>query len=199
MMPTAPTYFKSGMDFHRWLKAHASETVELWVGYYKVGSGKPSMTWPESVDAALCHGWIDGLRKSVDSTRYVIRFTPRKQTSTWSAVNIKRVGELIKLKMMHPDGLRAFACRRENRSGIYSYEQRSADLPELYASHLSRHRTAARYFAAQAPSYRKAAIWWVISAKQETTRQRRLAQLIDDCSNKRWIKQLAASQPKAGR
>ena len=194
---TEAVYFKSAGEFRRWLKTHASTEIELWVGYYKTATGKPSMTWPESVDTALCYGWIDGLRKSVDAGRYKIRFTPRKQTSIWSSVNIKRVALLIEQGLMQPAGLQAYKLRRENRSGSYSYEQRTVDLPPVYAATLNGDRAAADYFAAQTPSYRKAAIWWVISAKQESTRQRRLAQLIEDSSNKRWLKQFIAPRPRA--
>lgn len=126
------TFFKTPTDFRKWFEKHHDKEQELLVGFYKRDSGKLSITWPESVDEALCFGWIDGIRRSLGETSYTIRFTPRRARSTWSAVNIKRVGELTKQGLMMPSGLEAFAARKENRSGIYSYEQRTAELPEPY-------------------------------------------------------------------
>src|SRR5256885_10790425 len=122
-------YFKSANDFRRWLEKNHATAQELWVGYYKKSSLRPSMTWPESVDEALCFGWIDGIRRSVDDVSYTIRFTPRRRGSIWSAVNMKRVEELSKKGLMQPVGLKAYQARKEYKSGIYSYEQRSAELP----------------------------------------------------------------------
>src|SRR3954470_11334903 len=127
-----PTFFPTPAAFREWLQRHHAAADALLIGYYKVGSGKPSMTWPESVDEALCFGWIDGVRKSLDASRYTIRFTPRKPGSVWSSVNIKRAQALIDDGRMQPAGLRAFEARRENRSGVYSYEQRRVDLEEPY-------------------------------------------------------------------
>jgi uncharacterized protein YdeI (YjbR/CyaY-like superfamily) len=149
----------------------------LWVGFYKRDSGKPSLTWPESVDEALCVGWIDGIRKRIDDISYVIRFTPRRSRSAWSSVNLARVRALIEQGRMRPAGLEAFEARTENRTGRYSYEQRPADLPAPYARLLKKQRAAWRFFGAQTPSYRKAATWWIVSAKQETTRLKRLEKL----------------------
>ena len=165
---------------------HATER-ELWIGFYKKNSGKPSITWPESVDEALCVGWIDGIRKSIDEESYMIRFTPRRRGSIWSAVNIKRVEVLTNEKRMRPAGLAAFAARRENKSGIYSYEQRSEQLPEPYASRLRRNQKAWKFFQAQPPSYRKTIAWWVVSAKQEKTRQKRLQKLIAESASGRRL------------
>src|SRR5882672_10898262 len=123
---TTPTYFATPAAFRKWLAANHAKKAELLVGFYKTSSGKPSITWPESVDAALCFGWIDGVRRSIDETSYTIRFTPRRSTSTWSAVNIKRVQHLKKTGLMHAAGLKAFAARSEKNSGIYSYEQRKS-------------------------------------------------------------------------
>ena len=159
------------------------------MGFYKKDSGKKSITWSQSVDQALCFGWIDGLRRGIDEVSYKIRFTPRKQRSTWSAVNIKRAGELTTLGLMQPTGLKAFAAREENRSGIYSYEQRSPELPDEYAKKLRKNPVAWKFFQAQPPSYRKAANWWVLSAKQEETRLRRLDKLINDSAHERTIRQ----------
>jgi uncharacterized protein YdeI (YjbR/CyaY-like superfamily) len=172
-----PTFFSTPAAFRAWLERNHAKAEALWVGYYKKGSGKPSMTWPESVDEALCFGWIDGIRKSIDDVRYTIRFTPRKRGSVWSSVNIKRAGALIELGHMQPAGLEAYQARRENKSGIYSYEQRSVDLEEPYNRLLKKNKTAWSFFQTQAPSYRKAISWWIISAKKEETRLLRLEKL----------------------
>ena len=177
-MVLKPKFFKSPSDFRSWLAAHQANSKELLVGFYKKDSGKQSITWPESVDEALCVGWSDGIRRRIDDLSYSIRFTPRKASSTWSAVNIARAKELSRAGRMSPAGEKAFAARKENRSGIYSYEQRSAELVEPYAGKLRRNRAAAKFFAVQPPSYRKAANWWVLSAKQEQTRLGRLEKLI---------------------
>lgn len=182
-----PKFFKTQADFRKWLTTNHGRQRELWVGYYKKESGKPSITWPESVDEALCFGWIDGIRKSVDDVSYKIRFTPRRARSTWSAVNIKRARELSGQGLMQPSGLKAFQARRDNRSGIYSYEQRSAEMPEPYRRQLKKHAVAWKFLEAQTPSYRKIANWWVLSAKKEETRLKRLAELIEHSSNQRYI------------
>ena len=187
-----PRFFRNAADFRCWLDENSSSATELVVGYFKRNSGKPSVTWPETVDHARCYGWIDGVRKRVDAMRYTIRFTPRKPTSTWSAVNIRRVAVLERLGLMRPAGRTAFGARRESRSGIYSYEQRPETLPAPYAARLRADTAAHRRFAAEAPSYRRAAIWWVVSAKQESTRLRRLSQLIEDSARGKRIKQFVA-------
>ena len=163
----------------KWFAAHHSSVPELWVGFYKKDSGKPSITWPQSVAEALCFGWIDGIRKSIDEVSYKIRFTPRKPHSTWSAVNIKLARELVDQGLMLPSGLKAFEARKEYRSGIYSYEQRSPELPDEYGKKLKKNLVAWKFFQAQAPSYRKAINWYVLSAKREETRLKRLATLIE--------------------
>jgi uncharacterized protein YdeI (YjbR/CyaY-like superfamily) len=173
-----PTFFPTPAAFRAWLEEHHATADVLLVGFHKVGSGKPSLTWPESVDEALCFGWIDGVRKSLDEKRYTIRFTPRKPGSVWSGVNIKRAKALIDRGRMRPAGLGAFAARRENRSGIYSYEQRSVELPDPYRGVLKKNAAAWRFFEAQPPSYRKTVCWWIVSAKQEETRRKRLNKLI---------------------
>ena len=178
-------FFKSSTDYRQWLEEHSAKSCELWVGYFKVGSGKASLTWPESVDHALCYGWIDGIRRNIDEAQYMIRFTPRKPTSTWSAVNIKRVEILVEQGLMRPAGLAAYKARRENKTGIYSYEQRPTQLPEPYDSILEKNAHALEFFAAQTALYRRAAIWWIVSAKKEETRQRRLEQLVADSSRRK--------------
>jgi uncharacterized protein YdeI (YjbR/CyaY-like superfamily) len=187
-----PKFFKTPSDFRKWFEAHHVSAPELWVGFYKRDSGKPSITWPQSVDEALCFGWIDGIRKSIDDLSYKIRFTPRKPRSTWSAVNIKRAGELSEQGLMQAAGLKAFQAREENRSGIYSYEQRSPELPDHYGKKLKKNLAAWKFFQTQPPSYRKAANWWVVSAKKEETRLKRLDKLIDDSAQGRRIPQFTA-------
>ena len=186
---TQIVFFEKPSDLRDWLEAHSTTAHELWVGFYKKGSGRPSITWPESVDEALCFGWIDGIRKSVDDLSYTIRFTPRKRRSIWSAVNIKRAQELADRGLMRPAGLEAFQAREENRSGIYSYEQRSPELDGPYARRLKKNKAAWDFFRAQAPSYRKAANWWVVSAKKEETRIKRLEKLIEDSARGQTIPQ----------
>jgi uncharacterized protein YdeI (YjbR/CyaY-like superfamily) len=173
-------YFKSGADFQMWLEKNHATAKQLWVGYYKKASRQPSITWPESVDEALCFGWIDGIRKKVDDVCYTIRFTPRRRGSIWSAINIKRAKELVRQKEMRPAGLKAFAARIENKSGIYSYEQRSTELKQPYAKLLKKNKAAWDFFKKQPPSYRKMIGWWIISAKKEETRMARLAKLINE-------------------
>jgi uncharacterized protein YdeI (YjbR/CyaY-like superfamily) len=176
----APTYFRSADEFRKWLAAHHATETELLVGFHKRGSGVPSMTWPESVDEALCFGWIDAVRKRVDDTRYTIRFTPRRKRSTWSVVNVNRVKELIKLGRMKPPGLAAFEARIEKKTGIYAYENRPVDLDEAFARVLRANKKAWEFWKAQPPYYRKRATWWITSAAKDETRQKRLAKLIAD-------------------
>jgi len=173
-------FFKTSADFRKWLEKNHASLDEQWVGFYKRDSGKPSITWPESVDAALCFGWIDGIRKSIDEVSYKIRFTPRRPGSIWSSINIKRVAELTANGLMHPAGLKAYEKRKENKSGIYSYEQRSAELPEEYARILNKNKTALAFFNQQPQWYRKQAFWYVVSAKKEETRLKRLERLVKD-------------------
>jgi uncharacterized protein YdeI (YjbR/CyaY-like superfamily) len=178
----APKFFRSPLELRKWFAKNHTTATELLISYYKKGSGKPSVTWPESVDEALCVGWIDGIRRSIDDECYSIRFTPRRPGSVWSAINIKRVAELQAERRMQPEGLAAFEKRKENKSGIYSYEQRPQTLPEPYASTFKKNKKAWTFFEGLTPSRRKAFTWWVLSAKQEETRQKRLALLIDDCA-----------------
>jgi len=175
-----PKFFRTPEDFRIWLEKNHTTATELWVGFYKRDSGKRSITWPESVDQALCFGWIDGVRKRVDEISYQIRFTPRRRGSIWSATNIKRAKELVEQHRMRPTGLRAFAARIENKSGIYSYEQRTTELEESHATHLKKNKAAWNFFQIQPPSYRKMISWWIVSAKKEETRMARLAKLISE-------------------
>lgn len=188
-----PKFFATPQEFREWLEKFHSFEQELWIGFHKKKSGKPSITWPEAVDALLCFGWIDGIRKSLDDTTYVIRVTPRKPNSTWSAVNIRRVAELTKTGLMRPAGLKAFEVRTDDRSAIYSYEQRKkAELSPGFDQKLRGVKKAWNYFTTQVPSYQRLAKFWVMSAKKEETRIKRLDQLIRDSANGR---RLAASLP----
>jgi uncharacterized protein YdeI (YjbR/CyaY-like superfamily) len=177
-----PVFFAKQADFRKWLLKNHKKETELLVGFYKVGSGKPSMSWSESVDVALCFGWIDGVRKSIDKDSYQIRFTQRKPTSIWSAINIKKVEELTTAGLMHPAGLESFEKRIESKSRIYSHEKEEVELPRDFKKQFKANKKAWDYFQSLAPSYKKVSIHWVMSAKQEATRIKRLNQLIADCT-----------------
>jgi uncharacterized protein YdeI (YjbR/CyaY-like superfamily) len=174
-------FFATPAHLRRWFEKNHETVQELWVGFHKKDSGRPSITWPESVDEALCVGWIDGIRKRIDEESYKIRFTPRRAGSIWSAINVGRVAVLEKEGRMRPAGREAFSKKRENKSGIYSYEQRPAELPEPYRSTLAADRRAAEFLAAQPPSYRKLMTWFILSAKREETRLARLEKLVAAC------------------
>ena len=185
---TTPLFFATPADFRRWLKQYHPSEHELWVGFYKKTSGRASITWAESVDEALCFGWIDGVRKTLDEQSYVIRFTPRKKGSIWSDVNTRRAQALVESGRMHPAGLRAFKARDPKKAGRYSFEQREA--PQLGDAAEVRFRANAegwRFFQSQPPGYRRVATWWVVSARREATRERRLQTLIDDSAAGRRI------------
>jgi uncharacterized protein YdeI (YjbR/CyaY-like superfamily) len=185
-----PTFFSAPVEWRDWLEKNHDQRQELLVGFYKKDSGKPSITWPESVDEALCFGWIDGVRRRIDDASYSIRFTPRKARSVWSAVNIRRVEELTRLGRMHEAGRRAFARRQEERSRIYSFEQAEVVFERTQQKQFQANRTAWAFFRSQPASYRRAATWWVVSAKREDTKKRRLAQLIGDSEQNRTLRHL---------
>jgi uncharacterized protein YdeI (YjbR/CyaY-like superfamily) len=192
-----PTFFATPSEFRSWLEKHHDEVGELLVGFHKKGSGRPSITYAESVEEALCFGWIDGVRRSIDDTSYSMRFTPRRARSSWIAVNVARVKGLTRQGRMHPAGLRAFEARSENKTGIYAYEQRHmAKLGAEQERRFRANRKAWGYFSAQSPSYRQTAIWWVVSAKKEETRQRRLATLMEDSEHGRTVRPL--TRPDSG-
>jgi uncharacterized protein YdeI (YjbR/CyaY-like superfamily) len=181
-------FFDSAAAFRAWLQANAASADSLRVGFHKVGSSRPSMTWPESVDEALCFGWIDGVRRRIDDERYEIRFTPRRAGSIWSEVNIRKAQAQIAAGRMTPAGLAAFEAREARRSGVYSFERRTE--PELGADELRafrRQRSAWHWFEAVAPSYRRAILHWVVSAKKPETRARRLDTLIAACAEQRRL------------
>ncbi len=175
-----PIFFTKQADFRKWLQKNHEKESELLVGFYKVGSGKPSMTWPQSVDEALCFGWIDGVRKSIDEDRYQIRFSRRKSTSIWSAINIKKMEELSANGLMQPAGLASFEKRTESKSKVYSHEKEEAELSQSFKKQFKTNKKAWDYFQSLAPSYRKVSAHWVMSAKQEATKLKRLDQLISD-------------------
>jgi uncharacterized protein YdeI (YjbR/CyaY-like superfamily) len=183
-----PKFFAAPAQFRAWLEAHHATKTELLVGFYKKGSGKPSITWPESVDEALSFGWIDGVRRSLGNEAYSIRFTPRKPKSYWSAINVARVAALTELGKMTPAGVRAFEARTPERTGVYSFERKeAAKVAADEDKELRANRKAASFFDAQAPWYRRAAVHWIVSAKREETRKRRLKQLVDDSARGRTI------------
>jgi uncharacterized protein YdeI (YjbR/CyaY-like superfamily) len=185
-----PVYFPSPEDMRDWLVRHGDDADELLVGFWRTSTGRAGLTWPQSVDEALCAGWIDGIRRKVDDERYTVRFTPRRPSSNWSAVNLARAEQLIAEGRMRPAGLRAFEARVQERTGTYSYEQRPPELQGEYAEEMRGTPAAWQFFNSQPPSYRRAAIWWVVSAKKEETRRRRLATLIEDCAHGRRLAML---------
>jgi uncharacterized protein YdeI (YjbR/CyaY-like superfamily) len=183
-----PTFFATPPEFRAWLEKHHETKTELLVGFHKKGSGKPSITWPESVDEALCFGWIDGVRRSHGEHAYTIRFTPRKPASIWSAINVAKIAALTEAGKMRPAGLRAFALRTPEKTGVYSFERNAAAvLSPRHEQLLRKNERAAAFFDDQPPWYRRAAIHWVVSAKQEATRDRRLARLVEDSAAGRTI------------
>jgi uncharacterized protein YdeI (YjbR/CyaY-like superfamily) len=185
-----PTFFAKQADFRKWLQKNHKTATELLVGFYKTGSKKPSITWPQSVDEALCFGWIDGIRRSIDEESYSIRFTPRKPGSIWSSINIKKVEELSAKGLMQPAGLEAFAKRKENKSRIYSYENEAIGLSEEFEKQFKANKKAWAFFTSMAPSYQKTAIHGVMTAKQEATRLRRMSELITASAEGKKIKRL---------
>ncbi len=178
-------YFESAADFRDWLIENHNKAADQWVGFYKVGAEKTGITYKQAVDEALCFGWIDSARKSIDDARHTIRFTPRKSSSVWSEYNVGRVEELTKQGRMQPAGRKAFEARKAEKTGIYSHEQKEIP-PELSAEEtraFQQHADAWAFFQKQAPSYQRAAVWWVISAKQDVTRAKRMAKLIEDSAS----------------
>ena len=175
-----PTFFFKQSDFRKWLAKNHKKEIELLVGFYKVGSGKLSMTWSQSVDEALCFGWIDAVRKSIDKDSYTIRFTHRKPSSIWSAINIKKVEELTKQGLMKPAGLAAFEKRKENKSRIYSYEKEASKLAPAYEKKFKANKKGWAFFNSLSPYYQKLGVHRVMDAKQEKTQISRLEKLIKE-------------------
>ena len=188
MSPPAPTFFATVALFGAWLQAHGAHETELIVGFWKLGSPRPSMGWPESVDEALCVGWIDGVRKRIDDQAYQIRFTPRRPGSIWSAINIAKVELLLAQGRMQPAGLQAFAGRLAHKSAIYAYEQaQNAALTAAETARLRRDTSARAYFETCPPSYRRPVLHRIASAKKAETRERRLQQLIEACTRQERV------------
>jgi len=184
-------FFSTQKDLRKWFEKNHKKEKELFVGYYKISSGKPSVTWSESVDEALCFGWIDGIRRSVDEESYCIRFTPRKPKSNWSAVNIKKVEDLTKLGLMKPEGLKAFDFCKEEKSKIYAYGNPEVLFDKSSEKLFKANNKAWVFYQTTTPTYRKVTTRWVMSAKQESTRLKRLNELITDCAAGRNIKAMS--------
>jgi uncharacterized protein YdeI (YjbR/CyaY-like superfamily) len=182
-----PLFFASSTDFRNWLMENHQKETELVVGFYKVGSGKPSMTWSQSVDEALCFGWIDGIRRSIDKDSYCIRFTQRKPTSNWSAINIRKIEELTRQGLMQPAGLESYQLRKEDKSRIYTYENKPVKLAEPFEERFKANKNAWVFFTSQAPSYQKTIMYWVMSAKQTSTQLKRLEKLIAESELKKRV------------
>ncbi|MEO8879464.1 MAG: YdeI/OmpD-associated family protein [Gemmatimonadaceae bacterium] len=188
-------YFRSPVEFRKWLASNHESKSELLVGFHKRDSGRDSMTWPESVSEALCFGWIDGVRRRVDDASYTIRFTPRKSSSIWSTVNVNKMQELTSAGLVSPAGMRAFERRTAVKSAIYAYENRNSAVLDAESERDFRgHRAAWKFFESCPPWYRRTAIWRIISAKRPETRARRLAELIACCAEGRSIPTLALSR-----
>jgi uncharacterized protein YdeI (YjbR/CyaY-like superfamily) len=188
-----PLYFGSTAEFRAWLETRHDQARELMVGFHKKGTGEPGITYHEALDEALCFGWIDGVRKSIDARRYTIRFTPRKPKSYWSAVNVHRALALQSQGRMAPAGVRAFEARDAQAARRYSFESRPRELPASLARRFRASKVAWTFFRAQAPHYQRAAIWWVISARKEETRVRRLDALMDHSAKGHWLPQMPAA------
>lgn len=192
------TYFRSAAGLRRWLELHGATATELWVGFHKKGSGLGGASYAEAVDEALCLGWIDGVRHGVDEQRYAIRFTPRRPSSIWSRINLGHVARLTEAGRMRPAGLAAFRARLAHRTAVYAFEQPPKDFPPAMRRRFQAEPRAWAFWEAQPPGYRRIATYWVVSARQEATRQRRLATLIDDSAHGRRLAQLARPTAAAG-
>ena len=191
-----PTFFPTPAALRRWLEQHYDTKQELWVGLYKKSAGRPSITWPELVDQLLCFGWIDGVRKSLGEESYVIRVTPRKAVSTWSAVNVKRAKELVKLGLMHESGRKVFTDRDAKKTNLYSFEREQAKLDPAIEKRFRANKKAWTFFEAQPPGYRKTILWWIMSAKQEATRERRFGILIVDSEREARVDLMSPGKSK---
>jgi uncharacterized protein YdeI (YjbR/CyaY-like superfamily) len=197
---TPSTFFASAPELHQWLEANHDTTQELWIGFYKTGSGKPRISYAEALDEALCFGWIDGIRKKIDEASYTIRFGPRRPQSMWSKVNITRVKALIAQGRMQPSGLAAFQTHDEQKADAHSLERQHARLDEQYEVQLKAHPAAWAFFQAQAPGYQRIASLWVMDAKKVGTRQKRLNELIEESANGRKVRAVTLEpRPKSER
>jgi uncharacterized protein YdeI (YjbR/CyaY-like superfamily) len=190
MIIAKATFFESAAEFRTWLEENRDKASELLIGFYRKESGKGGITYREALDEALCFGWIDGMRKRFDASSYTVRFTPRAGDSIWSAVNTKRVGELIKFGRMHPAGKQVFDGRDREKANQYSYERATCQFEGVQDKQFRANKKAWEFYQAQAPWYRRTSCWWVVSAKREETRSRRLAKLIADSAAGRRIDML---------
>jgi uncharacterized protein YdeI (YjbR/CyaY-like superfamily) len=196
----SPKFFPTPVHFRKWLEKNHGKKDELWVGFYKVKSGLPSITWPQSVDQALCFGWIDGIRKSIDETAYMIRFTPRRPGSIWSAVNLRRFEELRAQGLVSQTGQKTYDARDEKNTNRYSFEQGSVALRPEYLKQLKANKKAWTFFQSLPPSTRKPSMWWVMSAKRRETQLRRLDILISSSEKGERIPPLVLTkQPSASK
>ena len=192
-----PTYFRTAAEFRAWLKQHHATETELWMGVYKKGSGRASITWSEAVDEALCWGWVDSVRRGVDAESYMNRFTPRKRNSNWSEVNIRRVEELTRQRRMRASGRKAFEARQPRKAGTVSYDERyEIELPPDLERRFRAKKKAWRWFQDQSPGYRSMALYWLMSAKRRDTRERRLETLIADSAKGLKIAPLRSTPPR---
>ncbi len=189
-----PVFFPGASDFRKWLDKHHKSATELWVGFHKRATGKPSMTWPESVDQALCYGWIDGIRKSIDDTAYMIWFSPRRPHSIWSAANLKKFDALKSKGRVKPAGQAVFQLRKKKDTNRYSFEQGSMELPPEFLKLIRANKKAWKFFQSLTPSVRKPSVWYVLSAKKEETRLKRLNILISSCEQEERIPPLRISK-----
>ena len=187
-------FFATSAELRRWFEQHHTDHQELWVEYYKKTSGKRSVNWPESVDEALCFGWIDGLRKGIDHERYAIRFTRRKPGSVWSVVNVKRAQELIDTGRMQPAGLAAFEARDPHKSGVYDMDLKDTRLSEIYENQIKMNPEAWSFYQSQPGWYRTSTAAWVMRARKEETRLKRLKILIDDSFQGKTVLQFTQPQ-----
>jgi len=185
-----PTFFESQAGFHTWLEANHDTASECWVGFYKTGSGKPGITYAQALEEALCFGWIDAVRKGIDETRWTIRFTPRKPGSIWSDVNLKKIAKLQAEGLLKPSGLAAFEGRDLRKTKQYSFENEERKLSPAFEKAFRAKKAAWAYFQDQAPSYRRAATFWVMTAKKEETRDTRFAALVESSSKGEWLRHL---------
>jgi uncharacterized protein YdeI (YjbR/CyaY-like superfamily) len=190
--PPDPIYFETPEELRDWFDANHETAAELWIGHWKKATGRPSLSWSETVDEALCVGWIDGVRHSVDEERFTQRFTPRRPGSNWSLINVAKVAELTKQGRMRPAGLAAFEARRADRTGVYSFESGDPAFSPEQERRFQANKKAWEWFQAKPKSYRRPATWWVISAKREDTRERRLEALIEDSAAGRTIRPLTS-------
>jgi len=193
-----PKFFSTRDEFREWLEQNHDKVSELLIGFHKKSSGKKSITYPEALDEALCYGWIDGVRKKLNETSYVQRFTPRKPTSIWSLINVRHVERLKKERRMQPPGLKAYALRDPKRTGIYSFENRPRELSPAYEKRFRQNKQAWKFFEEQAPYYKRLLIFRIMSAKKEETQIRRLEELIECSAKGHRLGLMTTKRPQKG-